>query len=737
MDKQQVLKDHFGYDSFKPGQEALIDSLLSGRDTLGVMPTGAGKSVCFQVPALMYQGVTLVISPLISLMQDQVTALVSLGIRAAYINSALTQQQVYAVIRNAAQGMYRIIYVAPERLDTALFLELCSKIRVSALIVDEAHCISHWGHDFRPSYLAIPDFIKKLPSRPVVGAFTATATKAVRNDIVRLLEMNYPFELVTGFDRKNLYFEVRKPEDRLADLTGLVHRYCDAGRSGIVYAATRKEVEDITAHLKKEGFAAARYHAGLTDEERRINQEDFIYDRIQVIVATNAFGMGIDKSNVSFVIHHNMPRDMESYYQEAGRAGRDGSPSDCILLFAPRDIHLQRYLIQQSYEQSELPDNEAAAVRKREEKKLSDMINYCTRDACLRGMMLSYFGERYYGSCKNCSFCRRGMVLTDVTVDVQKIMSCIHRVGKGADRAVITAVLQGSQDERIQELGLDALSTFGIMQDRDKKYIDACIEHIMASGMAAADSEGVLHLTRRALPVLKGEERVSARVPDIKGAGANDVDIDTGLMEKLREVRRTQARVHGMPDYVILSDSALVQLCKAAPTTEKQFMKVEGMTRIKYERYGLAFIKAVKDYKKADKPSAAKEKKPTASKDPQVRARAFEIMKELSVSDFEGFDEKLSLSKLIQRLTHDRDLPKGGSLVIRSEVSERLVAHGALARVENEGHSVTVPGEKAAEYGISLIRTAGEDGSEFEMTAYDSTAQEWIVHRIMGEILEI
>lgn len=402
--KEQVLKQVFGYSAFRPGQEQLVDSLLSGRDTLGVMPTGAGKSICFQVPALMLPGVTLVVSPLISLMKDQVNALVQAGVRGAFLNSSLTPAQYRKALYNACNGMYKIIYVAPERLLTPGFQELVRRVEISMVCVDEAHCVSQWGQDFRPGYLRIRQFLDGLPHRPPVGAFTATATAQVRRDILNLLGLEHPKIVVTGFDRTNLYFGVRKPKDKFRELLLLLEE--EKGKSGIVYCSTRKLVEEVCEKLRDRGIPAARYHAGLTDEERHRSQEDFLYDRSPVMVATNAFGMGIDKSNVSFVIHYNMPKDLESYYQEAGRAGRDGSPARCVLLYSGADVRLNQFMIEKDKENEELDEETARQVREKELERLKQMTFYATSRSCLRRFQLRYFGEEGVPrECGNCSVC--------------------------------------------------------------------------------------------------------------------------------------------------------------------------------------------------------------------------------------------------------------------------------------------------------------------------------------------
>ncbi len=405
-DARIALKKYYGHDSFRVGQEKIIDSLISGRDVVGIMPTGAGKSVCYQIPALLADGITLVISPLISLMKDQVSSLIQAGIRGAYYNSSLTEGQCRKALANMAAGMYKIIYVAPERLEYDSFINICSGLNISYVAIDEAHCVSQWGQDFRPSYLKIADFVDKLPSRPVVGAFTATATASVRDDIVRMLRLKNPFLLTTGFDRPNLFFDVRRCDskrNRFEELVAILTEKKD--KSGIVYCSTRKNVDEIYEALRGMNFNAARYHAGLSDEERHKSQEDFIYDRTPVIIATNAFGMGIDKSNVSFVVHYNMPKNLESYYQEAGRAGRDGAQAECVLLYMPSDVFTIKYLIDNSAPNDELTAEQQEAIRRKDIQRMNAMIGYCNTSGCLRNYMLGYFGERRSEGCGACSGC--------------------------------------------------------------------------------------------------------------------------------------------------------------------------------------------------------------------------------------------------------------------------------------------------------------------------------------------
>ncbi|MDR0958589.1 MAG: RecQ family ATP-dependent DNA helicase, partial [Clostridiales bacterium] len=470
-----VLTQYFGFDSFREGQEGVIDAVISGRDALAVMPTGAGKSLCFQLPALILDGVTIVVSPLISLMRDQVQSLVTEGIPAAYINSSLTQGQVAKVIRNAAEGKYKLIYVAPERLLTRSIYELVQCIDISFLAVDEAHCISQWGQDFRPSYLDIPRFIESLLKRPVVAAFTATATPRVRKDISDALILHNPFTIITGFDRPNLYFEVRKPSKKYPALLSYLNT---TNGNGIIYCSTRKEVERVTERLRQDKISAVRYHAGLTDYERATAQDDFLYDRVRVIVATNAFGMGIDKSNVRFVIHYNMPQNIESYYQEAGRAGRDGLESYCILFFNYSDIITANFLIDKSENKEEI---------KRNRQLLDKIKQYCETTTCLRSYILNYFGEKHTGNCDNCSNCITSKTnqKTDITEDAQKVLSCIVRVtnaGSPANIQTIKNIVKGVKDDYLILSELHKLPTFGVMRGAESVYLDKIFAELAAGG---------------------------------------------------------------------------------------------------------------------------------------------------------------------------------------------------------------------------------------------------------------
>ena len=605
MESTKLLKRYFGHETFRVGQKQLIDALLTGRDVLGVMPTGAGKSVCYQLPAMMLDGLTLVISPLISLMKDQVTGLTAMGIPAAYINSMLSPREYEDTFDSAGRGQYKILYVAPERLLTNDFQRLCQRITIPLIAVDEAHCVSQWGQDFRPSYLDIAKFIRRMTKRPVVGAFTATATEVVKADIVKLLELRNPLNMTTGFDRPNLFFDVERPREKFARVSAYIREH--EGQAGIIYCATRKTVEQVCEKLVQSGVSATRYHAGLSDEERRRNQEDFVYDRRRVMVATNAFGMGIDKSNISYVLHYNMPKNIESYYQEAGRAGRDGAAAQCVLFFSAGDVQTAKYLINASNENEALSEEERREVYLRDMERLRRMTGYCKTSGCFRHYLLQYFGEHAPDKCDNCGNCVGERSQADITVPAQKILSAVVRVERrfpgSLGITLIVRMLHGSGEQRIRQLGLDAFPTYGIMRDTDRMKIREYIDALTEQGYLT-QTEGsfpVLRVTDRAWDVLRGKTRVTAAVRPEKRAepihkrkkGEYSLDKDDGLFEALRALRTELAKAEGVPAYVVFSNAALVDMAVKRPHDMREFLNISGVGEYKANRYGRAFLDAI------------------------------------------------------------------------------------------------------------------------------------------------
>ena len=608
MDKYGVLNKYYGYSNFRDGQEEIIDAILIGRDALAIMPTGGGKSLCYQIPAMLMPGITVVVSPLISLMKDQVMALKNVGIPAAYINSTLTYEQHIKVYNNLKNGVYKIVYVAPERLDTEGFADLASELDISLIAVDEAHCISQWGQDFRPSYLKIVDFMLHLRKRPVIAAFTATATQTVRDDISNILKLSNPINITTGFDRPNLNFEVITPKNKLKEIHRILLEH--QGKSGIIYCATRNNVEKVCDELQLLGLSVTRYHAGLKDSERKQNQEDFIYDKRQIMVATNAFGMGINKSNVSFVIHYNMPLSLEAYYQEAGRAGRDGEPADCILLFALGDVATATRLLQMPGSNDELTEAQREELSIRDLSRLNKMIDYCKTTKCLRGEILEYFGQAHAQRCENCGNCRTQFKWRDITTEAQMVLSCVKRLytklGYYTGKGTVVNTLHGSKSSRLLDLGIDEIKTYGIMSSVPTMQIRELIDYLEDNEYLYTDTlYKTIRLTDKAKEILFDNKHIEMPYKDMpknKKVRPNTFSVeqylktDENLYEVLRQLRYETSQRENIPAYIVFSNAALKDMSSKKPTTYEEFLNVSGVGEVKAERYGEEFIKAVKTY---------------------------------------------------------------------------------------------------------------------------------------------
>ena len=585
-----------------------MDSTLSGRDVLGIMPTGAGKSICFQVPALLFPGITIVVSPLISLMKDQVSALNAAGIHAAYINSSLTERQFYKAMDFARQGRYKIIYAAPERLMTESFLALAKEVPISMVAVDEAHCISQWGQDFRPSYLKIVDFIQQLPVRPVLAAYTATATKAVKEDILCILGLQNPDVLVTGYDRKNLYFAVEKPKNKKEALLEYLRK--NPEKSGVIYCNTRKTVEEVHQQLVQAGYPAVRYHAGLSEEEKKQNQEDFIYDAAPIMVATNAFGMGIDKSNVRFVIHYNMPKDIESYYQEAGRAGRDGEPGECILYYSGQDVKTNEFLIEQQVKNEELGREEQEVIRERNYERLRKMTFYCFTNECLRDYILRYFGEYGGNYCGNCRSCLTEFQDVDVTEEASGILNMVVTSGQRYGIQAVIDAVHGSDSAKVRQFGLQENSYYGVLKDRTIVRLRQILNDLLVKEYLwlTPGDYPVLKLGEKGREFLQEGDRVQVflKLPKEQEKAENKQKVQKKravenvkypeLFEILRQYRYQMAQKAHIPPYIIFSDKTLREMSTYLPVNREEMLEINGVGTSKYEKYGKAFENLIQDF---------------------------------------------------------------------------------------------------------------------------------------------
>lgn len=601
---EEALKVLFGYDAFRPSQKNVIDSILSGRDTVVVMPTGAGKSVCYQIPAMLLPGITLVVSPLISLMQDQVKALNEAGIPAAFLNSSLSANAFYETVRKAGQGAYKIIYVAPERLVTDGFLDFARNVQISMVTVDEAHCISQWGQDFRPSYRKIVEFVKMLKGRPIISAFTATATENVREDMVCILGLNNPQIFITGFDRENLFFQVDKPKNKDQYIMDYIAEHPED--SGIIYCATRKNVDSLYDLLKSRGISVAKYHAGMAAAERKKMQDDFIYDYTSIVVATNAFGMGIDKSNVRFVIHYNMPQSIENYYQEAGRAGRDGLDSKCILLFSPQDIMINRFLLEHK-EMSDLDFMDREIIKERDQERLQVMERYCYTTECLRNYILKYFGENPEKPCEECGNCLREFETLDMTDAAKKIINCVYEAKGRYGKGIIIDTVSGAKTARLKEIGAVNYKSYGVLAAINKNLLRRLMEQMVLEGYLTVGDYQVIKLgdiselkkdTTTVLVKITDEDKKPEQIGKTKKKTKGMESLTSAgfkLFDKLKEVRLEIARKENMPPYIIFSDKTLIDMAVKVPTTQSEMLNVTGVGENKYAKYGKQFIDAIEE----------------------------------------------------------------------------------------------------------------------------------------------
>ncbi|MFC5469829.1 DNA helicase RecQ [Cohnella suwonensis] len=595
-----ALKTYYGYDSFRSGQGKLIEAILAGQDVLGIMPTGAGKSICYQIPALLLDGVTIVVSPLISLMKDQVDALNSAGIEATFINSSLSLKETNERMRHVAAGHYKLLYVAPERLESEYFRELVRKLEVPLVAVDEAHCVSQWGHDFRPSYMTIATLLRDIEPRPVMAAFTATATDVVKDDIVNRLRLVKPARVTTGYARDNLALSVVKNADKRDYVERFIRERPD--QAGIIYASTRREVESVHAFVRSLGISVGKYHAGLPEEEREATQEAFQRDDLQLIVATNAFGMGIDKSNVRYVIHNNMPKNLEAYYQEAGRAGRDGDPGECVLLFSPQDVVTQKFFIDRS---------EAGDERKTNDYRLlNEMVQYVHTGECLQLTIVRYFGEENGERCATCSNCADTRETKDVTEEAKFIFACVSEMKQRFGVTLTAKVLRGANDAKIKQFGFDRLRSYGRLQAVPEKRLTGLIHGLVADGyLTMSDSQyPVVQLTERVLGVMRGESSVFQKVePEVApssrsggrrsgGSSASIAVSNPALFDELRKLRKRIADEERLPPFVIFHDATLREMCEAMPRTEREMKSVKGVGDGKYAKYGRAFLELIQDY---------------------------------------------------------------------------------------------------------------------------------------------
>lgn len=741
MNTTEILKTYFGYDSFRKGQEEIISSILSGKDVMAVMPTGAGKSICYQVPALILSGITLVISPLISLMQDQVKSLNEAGIYAAFINSSLTETQITKALGLARKGTYKIIYVAPERLENTEFMEFALNGDISMVTVDEAHCISQWGQDFRPGYLKIVDFIERLPKRPVVSAFTATATEEVKTDIACILKLNKPKVVVTGFDRENLYYRVEQMSTKQKGTFILNYIQKHSDESGIIYCATKKNVDFLYENLFKQGVPITRYHAGIDNTTRKKNQDDFIYDRAPVIVATNAFGMGIDKSNVRYVIHYNMPQSMENYYQEAGRAGRDGENAQCILLFSPQDIMINKFLLDKK-EFKEMEIENIDLIKQRDAYRLRVMERYCKSTSCLRRYILEYFGEKVTAPCDNCGNCHGEYEEVDRTADAKWVINCIAETKGRYGQNIVMGTLLGAKRARLKEVGATAYQSYGKLEHRNERELRLLIDQMLSDGyITQTDGEySVLRMgditrlknenTHVTIKMIKENEKVMGS--NNKKRRSTDVLTSAGylLFERLRQLRLVIAKEEAMPPYIIFNDKTLIDMCVKLPQNESEMLDVSGVGENKLHKYGKRFIDEITDFV-TENPNAviSAELEGEEVPEPQKikrknRKEAFYIKREDGKNfEYTPYCYISDIKERLNRICTAENVKK----ITTTTIWDYLVNVGLTVEKSQEGNIVKTQTEKGLKAGIKTINKISQKGFAYQLLMYPEMVQKMIV----------
>lgn len=746
---EEALKSLFGYDSFRQGQKEIIDNILSRRDTFAVMTTGAGKSICYQIPAMLLPGITLVISPLISLMQDQVKALNEVGIAAVFINSSLSDRAFFETIDKAKRGLYKIIYVAPERLITDEFIDLAKRVQISMVTVDEVHCISQWGQDFRPSYMKIVEFVRLLDKRPIISAFTATATETVREDIVCTLGLIDPFILVTGFDRENLFFQVDKPKNKDQYIVNYIAEH--AGESGIIYCATRKNVDNLYELLKNKGISVAKYHAGMGAAERKQMQDDFVFDYTSIVIATNAFGMGIDKSNVRFVIHYNMPQSMENYYQEAGRAGRDGLDSKCILLFSPQDIVINRFLLEHK-EMSDLDPADRETVRERDTKRLQIMERYCYTTECLRNYILRYFGENPTEPCGDCGNCFREFETLDMTEEAKKIINCVYEARGRYGRTIIINTVVGAKTARLEEIGATSYKSYGVLSSSNKNLLKRLMDQLVMEGYLTVGDYQVIKLGD-INPLKNSETKITVKITDKdklperqpkvkKTAKGTEALTSAGfkLFDKLRALRLEIAREESMPPYIIFSDKTLIDMAVRVPQSKQEMLNVSGVGENKYNKYGERFINVINDCIE-EYPELAEskiidnqiEEKTEKKRNKKTGKQEFSLL-EGEAKKYQYIEYKMvsEIRDEMNRICERENIKK----LPATRLTEILMSEGLIEEKEQEGRYAKAPTEKGLVLGIKIEERLSEKGNPYTVLKYSEEIQRMLVEHYITEDVE-